>query len=283
MLTSKHPSLPSSTLDQYSAGETSYRSYREVSYALQSDIHNELQAPLDRTLLRIYDEQVDDIVTVLVDVVMDISLYSVTRNDETIHHTEVWNNAFMNRLLSETARITASGSLFPICYDICKLQTSFRFTTHTYVRAHMCRLIRNHIESTLITFDPEHIDRYTLHVPNDPMPALLSRLISNQIALTPTSLQISSRQTRDWYRQLRYKAIVNATRNVVRLPSVDTRAMINNLLPSRHVPRLGFGLPPSVDTRAMINNLSLSRPIPRLGFGLHPRRAITRRVINDSS
>ena len=72
MLTSKHPSLPSSTLDQYSAGETSYRSYREVSYALQSDIHNELQPA--KTLLRIYDRQVDDIVTVLIDVVIDISL-----------------------------------------------------------------------------------------------------------------------------------------------------------------------------------------------------------------
>ena len=267
MLTSKHPSLPSSTLDQYSAGETSYRSYREVSYALQSDIHNELQPA--KTLLRIYDRQVDDIVTVLIDVVIDISLYSVTRNDETIHHTEVWNNAFMNRLLSETARITASGSLFPICYDICKLETSFRFTTHTYVRAHMCRLTRDHIESTLITFDPEHIDLYTLHVPDNPVPALLSRLISNQIALTPTSLQISSRQTRDWYRQLRYKAIVNATRNVVRLPSVDTQAMVNNLLPSRCVSRLGFGLPSLANIRTMINGLSNPRPIPRLGLGPH--------------
>ena len=297
MLTSKHPSLPSSTLDQYSAGETSYRSYREVSYALQSDIHNELQPA--KTLLRIYDRQVDDIVTVLVDVVIDISLYSVTRNDETIHHTEVWNNAFMNRLLSETARITASGSPFPICYDICKLQTSFRFTTHTYVRAHMCRLIRDHIESTLITFDPEHIDLYTLHVPDDPMPALLSRLISNQTALTPTSLQISSRQTRDWYRQLRYKAIVNATRNVVRLPSVDTQTMINNLLPCRRASRLVFGLPSLANIRTMINSLSNSRPIPRLGLGPHlccprastpyqsqpgphTRRLITHRLVCDS-
>ena len=167
MLTSEHPSLPSSTLDQYSASETSYRSYREVSYALQSDIHNELQPA--KTSLRIYDRQVDDVVTVLVDVIIDISLYSVTRNDETIHHIEVRNNAFMNRLLSKTAWITASGSFFPICYDICELQTSFRFTTYAYVRAHMCRLFRGHIESTLITFDPEHIDRYTLHVPDDPM------------------------------------------------------------------------------------------------------------------
>ena len=264
MLTSKHPSLPSSTLDQYSAGETSYRSYREVSYALQSDIHNELQPA--KTLLRIYDRQVDDVVTVLVDVIIDISLYSVTRNDETIHHTEVWNNAFMNRLLSETARITASGSLFPICYDIYKLQTSFRFTTHTYVRAHMCRLIRDHIESTLITFDPEHIDLYTLHVPDNPVPALLSRLISNQIALNPTSLQISSRQTRDWCRQLRYKAIVNATRNVIRLPSVDTQTMINNLLPCQRVSQPDLGLLSLTDIR---NSLSNSQPIPRLGLGPH--------------
>ena len=119
MLTSAHPSLSSPILEQCSVGETSYRSYQEVSYASQSDIHNELQAPLDRTLLRIYDEQVDDIVTVLVDVVMDISLYSVTRNDETIHHTEVWNNAFMNRLLSETAQITARGSPFPMSAPTC--------------------------------------------------------------------------------------------------------------------------------------------------------------------
>ena len=138
---------------------------------------------------------------------------------------------------------------FPICYDICKLQTSFRFTNHAYVRAHMCRLIRDHIESTLITFDPEHIDLYTLHVPDNPVPDLLSRLISNQTALTPTSLQISSRQTRDWYRQLRYKAIVNATQNVVRLPSVDTQTMINNLLPCRCVSQLGFGLPSLANIR----------------------------------
>ena len=267
MLTSKHPSLPSSTLDQYSASETSYRSYREVSYALQSDTHNELQPA--KTLLRIYDRQVDDIVTVLIDVVIDISLYSVTRNDETIHHTEVWNNAFMNRLLSETAQITASEPSIPICYDIRKLQTTFRFTNHTYVRANMCRLIRDHIESTLIAFDPEHIDLYTLHVPDDPMPALLSRLISSQIALSPTSLQISSRLTRDWCRQLRYKAIVNATRNVIRLPSVDTRTMINNLLSCRRASQPVFGLPSIANIRTLINGLSNSRPIPRLGLGPH--------------
>ena len=159
--------------------------------------------------------------------------------------------------------------VLPVCYDICKLQTSFRFTTHTYVRAHMCRLTRDHIESALITFDPEHIDLYTLHVPDNPVPALLSRLISNQIVLTPTSLQVSSRQTHNWCRQLRYKAIVNATRNVIRLPSVDTQAMINNLLPSRCASRLGFGLPLLADVRMMINDLSHPRPIPRLGFGPH--------------
>ena len=192
-----------------------------------------------KTSLRIYDRQVDDIVTVLIDVIIDISLYSVTRNDETIHHIEAWNNIFMNHLPAETAWITTSGSRFPICYDICELQTSSRSTTHTYVRAYMCRLTRDHIESTLITFDPEHIGLYTLHIPNNPIPTPLPRL-----ALVPTSLQASSRQTRDWCRQLRYQVHVNATRNVVRLPSVDTRAMINNLLPSRHMSQLGFGLPP---------------------------------------
>ena len=100
----------------------------------------------------------------------------------------------------------------------------------------MCRLIRNHIESTLITFDPEHIGLYTLHIPNNPMPTPLPRLISNQIALAPTLLQVSSRQTRDWCRQPRYQVLINATRNVIRLPSVDTQAMINNLLPSRLAP-----------------------------------------------
>ena len=140
-------------------------------------------------------------------------------------------------------------------------------STHTYVRAHMCRLIRNHIESTLITFDPEHIDLYTLHVPDDPMPALLSRLISNQTVLSPTSLQISSRQTRDRYRQLRYKAIVNATQNAIRLPSVDTQTMINNLLPCRRASRFVFDLPSLANIRTLINGLLNSRPIPRLGLG----------------
>ena len=234
MLTSKHPSLPSSMREQYSAGGTSYRSYQEVSYTQQSDTHNGLHPPA-KASLRIYDRQADDIVTVLIDVIVDISLYSVTRNDETIHHAESWDNTFMNRLLSETARITTSGSRFPICYDICELQTFFRSTTHTYVRTYMCRLIRDHIESTLITFDPEHISLYTLHIPNNPIPTPLSRL-----ALVPTSLQASSRQIRDWCRQLRYQVLVNATRNVVRLPSVDARAMINNLLPSRRIPRACF-------------------------------------------
>jgi hypothetical protein len=76
MLTSARPSLPSPILEQCSVGETSYRSYQEMSYAQQSDTHNDLRPA--KTLLRIYDKQVDDIVTVLVDVVMDISLYSVT-------------------------------------------------------------------------------------------------------------------------------------------------------------------------------------------------------------
>ena len=180
----------------------------------------------------------------------------------------------MNHLLSETAWITTSGSRFPVCYDIRELQTSFQSTTHTYVRAYMCRLIRDHIESTLITFDPEHISLCTLHIPNNPMPTPLPRLISNQIALVPTSLQASSRQTRDWCRQLQYQVLVNATRNVIRLPlSVDTRAMINNLLPSRHIPRLGFGLHPCRAIRRVIRDSSrastetnfipyLSRPCP---------------------
>ena len=204
MLTSKHSSLPPSTLDQHSADETSYRSYREASCVQQNDVHNELQPT--KTTLRIHNRQAADVVTVLIDVIIDVSLCSVTRNDETIHHTEVWDNTFMNHLLSETAQIAASGSPFPICHDICKLRTSFRFTTYAYVRAYMCRLIHDHIESTLITFDPEHIDLYTLHVPDNPVPALLSRSVSNQIVLTPTSLQVSSRQTRDWCRQLRQRS-----------------------------------------------------------------------------
>ena len=76
MLTSKHPSLSSSILEQYSAGGTSYCSYWEVSYAQQSDTRNGLHPA--KTSLRIYDRQADDIVTVLIDVIVDISLYSVT-------------------------------------------------------------------------------------------------------------------------------------------------------------------------------------------------------------
>ena len=144
----------------------------------------------------------DDIVTVLIDVIIDISLYSVIRNDEMIHHAEPWDNAFMSHLLSDTAWITTSESRFPVCYDIRGLQTSFRSTTHTYVRAYMCRLIRDHVESTLITFDPECINLCTLHIPNNPISTPLPRLVSNRITLVPASLQASSRQTCDWCRQL---------------------------------------------------------------------------------
>ena len=217
MLTSEHPSLSSFILEQYSAGGTSYRSYREVSYAQQSDTRNEPQ-PV-KTSLRIYDRQVDDIVTVLIDVIIDISLYSVTRNDETIHHTETWNNVFMNHLLSETARITTSGSRFPICYDICKLQTSFRFTTHTYVSAPTCvdlfvimsraRSLRSILRTLIFIL-------CTLKkIPNNPMPTPLPRqAISNQSlsGLAPISLQVSSRQTRDWCRQLRYRVKCSSMR-----------------------------------------------------------------------
>ena len=256
MLASTHPSLPPPILDQYFAGETSYRSYQEMSYAQQCDTHDELHPA--KISLRIYDRQADDIVTVLIDVIIDISLYSVIRNDEMIHNVEPWDNTFMNHLPSDTARITASESRFPVCYDIRELQTSFQSTACTYVRAYMCRLIHNHVESTLVAFDPEHIDLGTLHIPNNPTSTPLPRLVSNQTTLVPTLLQTSLGQTCDWCRQLRYQALVNATQNIVRLPSVDTRA-------------------------SMIDNFFSPRYMLRTDFGLHPCRSITRRVIRDSS
>ena len=261
MLTSTHPSLLSPILDQYSAGETSYRSYQEMPYAQQCDTqdqldHDELRPT--KISLRVYDRQANDIVTVLIDVIIDISLYSVIRNDEMIHHIEPWDNTFMNHLLSDTARITACESRLPVCYNIRDLQTSLQSATYTYVRAYMCRLIRNHVESTLITFDPEHIDLCTLHIPNNPISTPLPRIVSNQTALVPTPLQTSSGQTHDWCRQLRYQALVNATQNIVRLPSVDTRA-------------------------SMIDNFFFPRYMRRIDFDLRPRRSITRRVIRDSS
>ena len=74
----------------------------------QSDTHNDLHPA--KISLRVYDRQADDIVTVLIDVIVDISLYSVTRNDEMTHYVEPWDNTFMNHLLSDTARITANES-----------------------------------------------------------------------------------------------------------------------------------------------------------------------------
>jgi hypothetical protein len=136
MPASAHPSLPSLTLDQYFAGETSYHSHQEMSYAQQCDTHDELRPA--KISLRVYNIQADDIVTVLIDVIIDISLYSVIRNDEMIHHVEPWDNTFMNHLLSDTARITASESRFPMCHDIRELQTSFQSTACTYVRTYMC-------------------------------------------------------------------------------------------------------------------------------------------------
>ena len=63
--------------------------------------HNELR-PTKISLRSLqYDRQANDIVTVLIDVIIDISLYSVIRNDEMIRHGEPWDNAFMNRLLSD--------------------------------------------------------------------------------------------------------------------------------------------------------------------------------------
>jgi hypothetical protein len=109
MPSSEYPRLPLSILGQYSASETSYRSYHEMSYAQQCDTqaveHNERYP--NETSLRIYGRKPNDIITVLIDVVIDISLYSVIQNDEMICHVESWSNDFVNHLLSDTTRIMA--------------------------------------------------------------------------------------------------------------------------------------------------------------------------------
>jgi hypothetical protein len=78
MLPSEHPSLLPSTLGQYSTGETSYHSYQEMPYAQQCHTqaleYNERYP--DKTSLRVYDGKPSDIITVLIDIVIDIFLCS---------------------------------------------------------------------------------------------------------------------------------------------------------------------------------------------------------------
>ena len=41
---------------------------------------------------------------------------------------------------------------FPVCFNIRDLRTFLHYATYTCVCAHVCRLIRNHVESALIAF-----------------------------------------------------------------------------------------------------------------------------------
>ena len=185
MLTSEHPSLLPSTLDQYSTGETSYRSYQEMPYAQQCDTRalecNE-QHP-DKISLRVYDRKSSDIVTALIDVVIDISLCSVIRNDETVCYIESIDNDFMNHMPSDTTRTVAREPRLPICSNILDLQTFLHSVTYPYVRAYMCQLVQSNTVSTLIAFDLEHIDLCTLHIPGGSCDAEFCRMKLNSECL----------------------------------------------------------------------------------------------------
>ena len=233
MLSSECPSLLFSILDQYSASETSYRSYQEMSYAQQCDtqaVEHHERCP-DKMSLLIYDRKPNDIITVLIDVVIDISLYSVIQNDETICHDESWSNDFVNNLPSDTTWIMACEPQLPVCFNIRALRTFLHSATYTYVCAHICRLIRNHVESALIVFYLECIDLCTLHVPDTPtsISIPLSLITSNRNVAIPTSLQTSLLQylIRDWYRHK-----TGTMQKTTSLPSMDTRAsMIDSFSP----------------------------------------------------
>jgi hypothetical protein len=107
MLPSEHPSLLPSVLGQYSTGETSYHSHQERPYAQQCDTRvlecNERYP--DKTSLRVYDRKPSDIITVLIDIVIDVFLYSAIRNDEMAYSIESTGNDFMDHMGSDTTHI----------------------------------------------------------------------------------------------------------------------------------------------------------------------------------
>jgi hypothetical protein len=129
MLTSEYPSLPPSILGQYSASETSYRSYQEMSYTQQCDTRvlecNERYP--DKTSLRVYDRKLNDIITVLIDIVIDIFLRSAPQNDEMVYSIESTGHDFMNHARSDTTHILAWEPRLPIISNVQDLQTFLQF------------------------------------------------------------------------------------------------------------------------------------------------------------
>jgi hypothetical protein len=120
MLTSEYPSLSPSILGQYSASETSYRSYQEMSYAQQCDMRalecNERYP--DMTSLLFYDRKPNDVITVLIDIVIEIFLRSATQNDETVYSIESNGHDFMNHTRSDTTHILVWEPRLPINSNI---------------------------------------------------------------------------------------------------------------------------------------------------------------------
>jgi hypothetical protein len=136
-LTSVRSNLILPALDQHSTSERSYHSHRETSYAVQSNTqmyeHNELI--LRQKSFCAYEKKSSDIIVVLVNDIICILMYSVTRSDETTYPIRSVMDYLVNLTLLNTTLTNARGN--PTYFDLQEyLKSGSRAIIHPCMHLH---------------------------------------------------------------------------------------------------------------------------------------------------